>query len=89
FAIQNVLSDNAGMVCDGAKASCAMKVSSAAGSAVRGFLLAMGHHVVMSQGIVADNVEQTICNVAQMIKEGMAATDTAIIEIMAKGHGAR
>ncbi|MGL5032044.1 MAG: serine dehydratase subunit alpha family protein [Aeromonas sp.] len=89
FAIQNVLSDNAGMVCDGAKASCAMKVSSAAGSAVRGFLLAMGHHVVMSQGIVADSVEQTICNVAQMIKEGMAATDTAIIEIMAKGHGAR
>ncbi|WP_323896513.1 L-cysteine desulfidase family protein [Aeromonas allosaccharophila] len=82
FAIQNVLSDSAGMVCDGAKASCAMKVSTSSGAAVRGFLMALNSHSVSGQGIVAGNVDQTIRNVGQMVKEGMSATDTTIIDIM-------
>ncbi|MGU5651800.1 L-cysteine desulfidase family protein [Aeromonas allosaccharophila] len=82
FAIQNVLSDSAGMVCDGAKASCAMKVSTSSGAAVRGFLMALNSHSVSGQGIVACNVDQTIRNVGQMVKEGMSATDTTIIDIM-------
>ncbi|XEI34123.1 L-serine ammonia-lyase, iron-sulfur-dependent, subunit alpha [Aeromonas veronii] len=82
FAIQNVLSDSAGMVCDGAKASCAMKVSTSSGAAVRGFLMALNSHSVSGQGIVAGNVEQTIRNVGQMVKEGMSATDSTIIDIM-------
>ena len=49
-AIQNVLSDSAGMVCDGAKASCAMKVSTSSGAAVRGFLMALNSHGVSGQG---------------------------------------
>ena len=81
FAIQNVLSDSAGMVCDGAKASCAMKVSTSSGAAVRGFLMALNSHSVSGQGIVAGNVDQTIRNVGQMVKEGMSATDTTIIDI--------
>ncbi|VXA78493.1 MULTISPECIES: L-cysteine desulfidase family protein [Aeromonas] len=82
FAIQNVLSDSAGMVCDGAKASCAMKVSTSSGAAVRGFLMALNSHSVSGQGIVSDNVEQTIRNIGQMVIQGMAATDTTIIDIM-------
>ncbi|MGL5324064.1 MAG: serine dehydratase subunit alpha family protein [Aeromonas sp.] len=82
FAIQNVLSDSAGMVCDGAKASCAMKVSTSSGAAVRGFLMALNSHSVSGQGIVAGDVDQTIRNVGQMVKEGMSATDTTIIDIM-------
>ncbi len=82
FAIQNVLSDSAGMVCDGAKASCAMKVSTSSGAAVRGFLMALNRHSVSGQGIVAGNVDQTIRNVGQMVKEGMSATDSTIIDIM-------
>ncbi|WP_368175059.1 serine dehydratase subunit alpha family protein [Aeromonas sp. R5-4] len=82
FAIQNVLSDSAGMVCDGAKASCAMKVSTSSGAAVRGFLMALNSHSVSGQGIVAGNVDQTIRNVGQMVKEGMSATDSTIIDIM-------
>ncbi len=82
FAIQNVLSDSAGMVCDGAKASCAMKVSTSSGAAVRGFLMALNSHSVSGQGIVSDNVDQTIRNVGQMVKDGMSATDSAIIDIM-------
>lgn len=81
-AIQNVLSDSAGMVCDGAKASCAMKVSTSSGAAVRGFLMALNSHAVSGQGIVAGNVEQTIRNVGQMVKDGMSATDSTIIDIM-------
>lgn len=81
-AIQNVLSDSAGMVCDGAKASCAMKVSTSSSAAVRGFLMALNSHSVSGQGIVAGNVEQTIRNVGQMVKDGMAATDSTIIDIM-------
>ncbi|WP_429218850.1 serine dehydratase subunit alpha family protein [Aeromonas veronii] len=82
FAIQNVLSDSAGMVCDGAKASCAMKVSTSSGAAVRGFLMALNSHSVSEQGIVAGDVDQTIRNVGQMVKEGMSATDSTIIDIM-------
>ncbi|MEN3755393.1 L-serine ammonia-lyase, iron-sulfur-dependent, subunit alpha [Aeromonas veronii] len=82
FAIQNVLSDSAGMVCDGAKASCAMKVSTSSGAAVRGFLMALNSHSVSAQGIVAGDVDQTIRNVGQMVKEGMSATDSTIIDIM-------
>ncbi|MFM5697629.1 serine dehydratase subunit alpha family protein [Aeromonas veronii] len=82
FAIQNVLSDSAGMICDGAKASCAMKVSTSSGAAVRGFLMALNSHSVSGQGIVAGDVDQTIRNVGQMVKEGMSATDSTIIDIM-------
>ncbi|WP_429038156.1 serine dehydratase subunit alpha family protein [Aeromonas veronii] len=82
FAIQNVLSDSAGMVCDGAKASCAMKVSTSSGAAVRGFLMALNSHSVSGQGIIAGDVDQTIRNVGQMVKEGMSATDSTIIDIM-------
>ena len=82
FAIQNVLSDSAGMVCDGAKASCAMKVSTSSGAAVRSFLMALNSHSVSGQGIVAGDVDQTIRNVGQMVKEGMSATDSTIIDIM-------
>ncbi|MDR5014133.1 L-serine ammonia-lyase, iron-sulfur-dependent, subunit alpha [Aeromonas veronii] len=82
FAIQNVLSDSAGMVCDGAKASCAMKVSTSSGAAVRGFLMALNSHSVSGQGIVAGDVDQTIRNVGHMVKEGMSATDSTIIDIM-------
>ncbi len=82
FAIQNVLSDSAGMVCDGAKASCVMKVSTSSGAAVRGFLMALNSHSVSGQGIVSDNVDQTIRNVGQMVKDGMSATDSTIIDIM-------
>lgn len=81
-AIQNVLSDSAGMVCDGAKASCAMKVSTSSGASVRATLMALNNHKVSQQGIVATDVEQTIKNVGKMVSLGMCATDSTIIDIM-------
>jgi len=82
YAIQNVISDSTGMVCDGAKASCAMKVSTSSSAAVRAFLMALNQHAVSTQGIVAADVEQTIKNLGQMICDGMVSTDNTIISIM-------
>jgi len=82
FAIQNVLSDSAGMVCDGAKSSCAMKVSTSSGASVRGMMLALNNIHASDQGIVGVDVEQTIRNIGKMVCEGMSTTDATIIQIM-------
>ncbi len=82
FAIQNVLSDSAGMVCDGAKSSCAMKVSTSSGASVRAMMLALNNIHASDQGIVAVDVEQTIRNIGKMVCEGMSTTDATIIKIM-------
>ncbi|MCF1426569.1 MAG: L-serine ammonia-lyase, iron-sulfur-dependent, subunit alpha [Shewanella sp.] len=82
YAIQNVISDSSGMICDGAKASCAMKVSTSSCAAVRAFLMALNCHSVSGQGIIAADVEQTIRNIGQMVSHGMSTTDSTIINIM-------
>ncbi|MGI2259555.1 serine dehydratase subunit alpha family protein [Shewanella sp. GXUN23E] len=82
YAIQNVISDSSGMVCDGAKASCAMKVSTSSCAAVRAFLMALNCQSVSGQGIIARDVEQTIRNIGQMVSHGMSSTDSTIINIM-------
>ncbi|OEE81407.1 serine dehydratase subunit alpha family protein [Vibrio genomosp. F6] len=82
FAIQNVISDSSGMICDGAKSSCAMKVCTSSSTAVRSFMMAMNNSSVQGQGIVAKEVEQTIKNVGSMVSCGMTATDSTIIDIM-------
>ncbi|USD67879.1 L-serine ammonia-lyase, iron-sulfur-dependent, subunit alpha [Vibrio sp. SCSIO 43136] len=83
FAIQNVLSDTAGMVCDGAKATCAMKVGSSSQAAMKGMMLALAGQEVALQGVIAGDVEKTIRNIGRMVSTGMAITDKEIIEIMA------
>ena len=82
MAINNVISDTAGMVCDGAKSTCAMKVNTAAQAAYKSCFLALAGHGVTNQGIVADDVEKTIDNLGDMICKGMQQTDVKIIEIM-------
>ncbi|USD36802.1 serine dehydratase subunit alpha family protein [Ferrimonas sp. SCSIO 43195] len=84
YAIQNVLSDSSGMVCDGAKSSCAMKVCTSSTAAVRAFLMARRNKVVSNQGIVAEEVEATIANVGCVVNSGMQATDSVIIDIMSQ-----
>ncbi|WP_263082061.1 L-serine ammonia-lyase, iron-sulfur-dependent, subunit alpha [Endozoicomonas sp. Mp262] len=81
-AMQNVMSDCSGMVCDGAKSSCAMKVATSSGVAIRSCLMALNGSAVNQQGIIAGDVENTIKNVGQMISSGMSSTDETIINIM-------
>ncbi|OEF13585.1 serine dehydratase subunit alpha family protein [Aliivibrio logei] len=82
YAIQNVLCDCTGMVCDGAKSTCAMKVKTSTSSAINGAMLAMNSTEAHDQGIVAHDVEKSIRNVGLLVTNGMGATDAMIIDIM-------
>ena len=82
YAIQNVLSDCSGMVCDGAKSTCAMKVKTSTSSAVTAFMLAMNNSQVFDQGIIAHDIESSIRNIGTLVTNGMPNTDATIINIM-------
>ena len=85
--IVNALAINSGMICDGAKASCAAKIA----SAVEAGLLGMQMNMHDSQffggdGIVIKGVENTIRAVSQIAREGMRGTDQEIIHLMIGGE---
>lgn len=83
--VVNALAINSGVVCDGAKASCAAKIASAVESGLLGMQMYMhGKEFFGGDGIVAGNVEATIKNVGQLAQSGMAQTDREIIKIMLK-----
>jgi L-cysteine desulfidase len=82
-AIKNLSEDLAGIICDGAKASCALKLNTAAGSAVQAALLSIqGVNVQDTDGIVGNSPEQTIQNIGTLSTEGMIETDKTILKIM-------
>lgn len=79
----NTVANVGGMVCDGAKASCAAKISSALEAAIMGHHMAMENNVFSAdEGIVKGTIEQTIKAVGHMAKEGMKLTDVEILNIM-------
>lgn len=81
--VVNALAINSGVVCDGAKASCAAKIASAVESGLLGMQMYMhGKEFYGGDGIVAGDVEATIRNVGQLAQSGMAETDREIIRIM-------
>ena len=83
MAISNMIGDVAGMICDGASNSCAMKVSTSAAAAYKAVLMALdGTRVTGSEGIVDDDVDQSISNLGQLASLGMIQTDGQILEIM-------
>ena len=83
--VVNALAINSGVVCDGAKASCAAKIASAVESGLLGMQMYMhGKEFYRGDGIVAGSVEATIQNVGQLAQSGMAQTDKEIIKIMLK-----
>ncbi len=83
--VVNTLAINSGMICDGAKSSCAAKIA----SAVEAGLLGMQMNIYDNQfyggdGIVIEGVENTIKAVGELAREGMRGTDDKIIDIMMK-----
>jgi L-cysteine desulfidase len=81
--INNMIGDVAGIICDGAGSACSMKVSTASAAAVKAALMAINNvHIPESQGIVSDDVDQTIINLGQIARRGMLDTDIEIINIM-------
>lgn len=84
MAISSMIGDVSGMICDGASNSCAMKVSTSASAAYKAVLMALDNSCVRgSDGIVSDDVDQSIANLCALAKGSMRHTDVQIIEIMA------
>lgn len=81
--ITNTLGNISGMVCDGAKSSCAAKIASAMDAAILGHLMSLDHQAFgAGEGLVMDNVEATIHSVGRMGRVGMHETDVEILNIM-------
>ena len=82
-AIQNMAGNITGMVCDGAKVGCAMKVASGVSCAVQSAVLALrGTCIPSTDGIIEDDVERTIRNIGAIGSSGMKMTDRMILDIM-------
>lgn len=82
-AVKNMVANLTGMICDGAKPSCSMKISSGVSTAMMSAMLAMkGFAVTSAEGIIADDVDETIHNLTKIGRESMQATDRLVLEIM-------
>jgi L-cysteine desulfidase len=82
-AIKNLTEDLAGVICDGAKAGCSLKLSTAAGTAVQAALFSLqGVEVQPTDGIVGSSPEQTMQNIGTLSTQGMIETDRTILKIM-------
>lgn len=81
--VTNTLANISGIVCDGAKASCAAKIATSVDAAMMGHYLAMANQCYHPQtGILKEDIEDTISAVGRLGKEGMRQTDKEILEIM-------
>ena len=88
--ITNSIATSSGMVCDGAKPSCAAKIATSLESAIMAHDLAMANRAFQSgEGIVMDNVEQTIDAVGCVASQGMHITDQVILNLMTQQKGAQ
>lgn len=82
-AIENMVANLSGMICDGAKAGCALKLASAASAAVQSAIIAKQNCIVPPMnGIVGNRVEQSIQNLGRVSDKGMTTTDKVIISVM-------
>lgn len=83
FSIKNMIGNITGMICDGAKPSCALKVSNGVSTATLSALMAIDNKVVTSiEGITDEDVDKTIHNLTKIGSEAMNETDKMILEIM-------
>jgi len=82
-AIKLVIANLTGMICDGGKVGCALKLATAASCAVESALLAQGNVVVpATNGILAETPEDTIANLGMVSNPGMLTTDKIILDLM-------
>ena len=83
FAVQNMIANLTGMICDGAKPSCALKVTTGVSTAVLSAIMAMENRCVTSvEGIIDEDVDQSIRNLTNIGSKGMNETDKVVLEIM-------
>ena len=82
-AVKNMIANLTGMICDGAKPSCSLKICSGVSTALLSALLAReGKHVTEVEGIIDADVDRSIRNLTSIGKEAMCATDDMVLRIM-------
>ena len=81
--VANAIATTGGIVCDGAKASCASKIASAVEAGILGYNMHLsGNDFEADDGLVGETPEQTIANIGRLGKQGMKETNEEIIKIM-------
>ena len=82
-SVKNMIANLTGMICDGAKPSCALKLTTGVGTAVMSAMLAIQHrHVTAAEGIIEDDVDRSIHNLTSIGSKGMDETDRFVLDIM-------
>ena len=83
YAVQNMIANLTGMICDGAKPSCALKVTTGVSTAVLSAIMAMENRCVTSvEGIIDEDVDKSIRNLTRIGSQGMNETDRLVLDIM-------
>lgn len=86
-SIGNTLGDVSGIICDGAKSSCAMKIATTIYAAFDAYLLASGgKYLHGGDGIIAHDIEKTLVHIGRLSQDGMYITDKVIIDIMSTNN---
>ena len=84
YSVKNMIANLTGMICDGAKPACSLKIASGVSTALLSSLLAMeGKCVTSSEGIVDDDVDRSIHNLTSIGADAMCKTDDMVLQIMA------
>ena len=82
YAVKNMVADISGLICDGAKAGCALKIATSVAGAIQCAYLALeGVEAPDRDGIVCESVEDTICNLGNLGNNGMRVTDHIILDM--------
>ena len=85
--VVNAVAILSGTICDGAKPSCAAKIAAAVDAGIMGYRMYLHHKEFQSgEGIVAENVDETIYNIGVLAAQGMQETDQTILRIMQEGQ---
>lgn len=89
FAMDNVIGDLCGIICDGAKPGCSMKIMSGAESAMRAAFMALaGYGLSPADGVLGSSPEESILNISKVGLEGMLRVDPTVVHII-QGKGGR
>ena len=83
YAVKNMIANLTGMICDGAKPSCALKITGSVSTCILSALLAIeGRYVTSLEGIIEDDVDRCIHNLTRIASQGMNETDRCVLDIM-------
>lgn len=83
YAVDNIIADLSGIICDGAKSGCSMKIVTGADTAMRSAFMALaGYGISTDDGIIGGSAEESIRNLSQISLEGMGLVDSTVVHIL-------